>query len=1347
MALEIQLLGGFRVTRDGEGIEEWGSEQTKTLLKILVSEPDQVFLHDQLIEHLWPETEFDKALSFLRARIHNLRQVLEPEAESSYNYVQTCPGGYRFKSHATCTIDTVQLEQHQKLGQRALKSGDHETATREFERVLELYRGPYLPEDRYEEWAQLDRTNWQDIYVQSLIDLAECHAKQRQYRKAVELCRKAYSIESYKEDLYRQAMIYCYVMGNSNDALRIFQDLKRLISTDLNVEPDPQTEKLAEQIAAGYVPGIDEKYERPHLADLEIGPHIGKLPFAGRPTEYKALYDMFRLSLTSAGKLALIGGEIGVGKTRLVQEITLLAKQEYNSAVLIGRFTELAMMSPYQTLIEALKSLLSTLDEALLSQIPPLSTAVLAPWLTGINFPHRSIEDLPKLDPEQERLRFFEALTQLLLMLSKEHRPITIFLDDIQWADASTLDFLNFFFPRIEAHPILLVGTYRSEEVDPHHPLKKLIHIADRQTVSGHTLHLRLERLTQENIYEILKTFPQKIEQMESLSQYLYEESSGNPLYLVSLLQTLVEEKIINLTPIGDWEPDLSALSGVRDKPMPREIQEMIQTRIERLDHDLSSLLECASVIGPHQDKALLRDLWWRVNDGDTELAYVQKIDALEKLQVISSELTLHQFVHDKIREVVYKGIHADRVSILHRCVAELLEEGLAPEDDRPYELFAYHYKLAGQTWHAVQDLLPAVENAVAGFQNLEGLAIASEALSLSNTISDEEVEITTLNSMRFDLLEQRISLLDLLAKREEQAEDVKTLNETAHSLEDAARKAKAHLITATYNMRISEFDTAQAEGYKALQIAQEHDNKKLVSRALHSIAQIAWHKGDYNSAHDYYSDELKVLNSLDQPSEFAQTLHYLGQISWHRGEYEESERLYKEALEIRERNSELSKQSFTLQALGLMYSSTEQFDKAIETLEEVCEIASRIGDRRGQAYALGNLGLTCMNQGAYDLALEHLDRSSEILKEIDDRRNLTITLNNLGRVNLRLGRLKHANKFFEEVLSISEEIEFPDGQAYAQHNLALINIQEKNHDRAKGRLNKALSIYKASDDQSNIGSTMKDLGELALASGDYEQSLSHFGEALIFSKALKTESEQMLNHTNLARSHLAASAHDEALEHSEKAIKILESKRRSPHAPLVWYTHYQVMLNQKNHANAAEALSQAHDSLERLANTIQNDELRTSYLNNISVNQRILEAFGNSMESIDLSETEAYELLRKARWQGQTLCPYCECTQTRIHGHVSKSPEKRYLCTDCGKTFGDRTGTVFANSNLSMTKLFQALLIIDNMSEASSAKKAISEKLEIHPRTASNLHKKLAKPVSDDAFLRRLIEQLESLS
>lgn len=154
MALTIRLLGGFEVWRGDERLDPQLSRQARTLMKVLLLAEGQPVLSDQLIEILWPEGAIDpdQARRSLRARVYELRRVLEPDRSVPYRYLQTVPGGYRFSIEEE-QPDVAAFRAHVKRARRLEEEGCYAEAVRAYEAALGLYRGDLLPEDRYEEWA------------------------------------------------------------------------------------------------------------------------------------------------------------------------------------------------------------------------------------------------------------------------------------------------------------------------------------------------------------------------------------------------------------------------------------------------------------------------------------------------------------------------------------------------------------------------------------------------------------------------------------------------------------------------------------------------------------------------------------------------------------------------------------------------------------------------------------------------------------------------------------------------------------------------------------------------------------------------------------------------------------------------------------------------------------------------------------------------------------------------------------------------------------------------------------------------------------------------------------------
>jgi len=1344
MELKIELFGGLSVWRQGELIEEWGSEQPKALLKILLTEPGQVFPHDQLIDYIWPDSDFDQALAFLRARIHNLRQKLEPNSKSSHSYIDTVAGGYRFNLRKECEIDTIQFEQSLKEATKAQNSARYCEAIELFENGLKYYRGDYLPEDRYEHWAEIYRRQFKQKYVEALVNLATCCVCEGQHRYAVQLCREAYAIDRLSEDIYRKAMTFSYLMGNSNQAFQIFEECKEILRADLGRDPDAATTELRQQIESGHVPDVDPAYKPPTLVQHPVHHSLGRLPFVGRERDLRQLFDLLKATKAGHGKLVLVGGEVGIGKTRLVQEAVQLARHELDYSVLIGRYSKQATETPYQAFISTLRSYLVTLDAEKWSKIPEFSISVLAPWLSGIDLSDWNLEALPELTPEQERLRFFEAIAQFIVSLADCSRPILFFLDDLQWADPSSIDLIDYVLNRISESHVFIIGTYRDEEVDQSHNLNRLLQRVDRESADDLTCHIKLERLDGRNVGEILAQCAERIEHAPQLSKLLYSESAGNPLFIVSLIQSLFEEEMIAVDEDGAWVPAFDAIEMSRDRTLPMEIQEMIRARIARMEPENKEFLDCISVVGQQIRREFLRDLWKSISASESDFEYHQKLEVLEGLNILHPDDDGYHFSHDKIREVVYESITGERLRELHSSVASLLERRFSNQPERPHELLAFHYQRAGLGWEAAHDLLGAVSEAVNGYRLHEGLELSDELRQLLADLVINGRDERELLSLQYENLINRVKILELLAERERHQHDLDELLDLVDQLDDVRMTAEVHLSQAKLHIRRSSYPEALAECYKVRSLAEESGDPDLRAQALHNIALVLWYMEEFDDAESYFLDELKVQSDHAGPGSLAQTYHYLGAISWKRGQFDESEQNFQTALKLRDEAKQIPGKASTLLALGAMYWSKGKFDDSLQIYEEVRSLAAKIGDQRGEARALSNLGLASRSIGDYEAALTYLGESIEIHENMGDLKALATDLNHIGVVFWLLGAYKQASKNLDRALQLYDQINSSIGLAIVSHNRALVLWKLGKFDDAIALFSASMQTYRQLGDQLNLGALLRNLGETYLDLGELKDAKKHLDEALVICQALSSKAEELLVLTDLANYCLKSDQVEKAYEICQEVIGSLDVAEHAAQTPQIWFVYHKVLLELGRGDESKTAVKNAHQALQALSNKIEDTKLKSSFLNNVAFNNEIMSAYGVGMDDVELSEEECYRILRDWRWPDASICPYCSSTDVRIHGRVSNSFEKRYLCTGCKKTFGDRTNTVFANSNLPINKLFQAVLLVKDFTEMASAKRAISEKLEIHPRTAGNLFNKLQEHWNEAPDLVSLAELIK---
>ncbi|MFQ5794806.1 MAG: BTAD domain-containing putative transcriptional regulator [Candidatus Bipolaricaulia bacterium] len=241
MGLRVQLFGPFQLWRDGELIlpEDWRGYKPQAFFKILLTDPGRTFTHDQLIDWLWPDTDPDKAQKNLRPLVSRVRRILEPELKrgTRSHYILTHPSGYRFNAQADCVIDSEIFKGHLQQARQLESQTQFEQAIQAYQQAVTLYQGEFLAEDRYEDWAIPHTERWQGIYLDTLSRLAECHARLGQYRRAIARCSQILEIEPYREPTYRQLMLYHYLNGDPDQAIRTYERFHTLLNQELGAGP------------------------------------------------------------------------------------------------------------------------------------------------------------------------------------------------------------------------------------------------------------------------------------------------------------------------------------------------------------------------------------------------------------------------------------------------------------------------------------------------------------------------------------------------------------------------------------------------------------------------------------------------------------------------------------------------------------------------------------------------------------------------------------------------------------------------------------------------------------------------------------------------------------------------------------------------------------------------------------------------------------------------------------------------------------------------------------------------------------------------------------------------------
>ncbi|HEY7908180.1 MAG TPA: AAA family ATPase [Thermomicrobiales bacterium] len=422
----------------------------------------------------------------------------------------------------------------------------------------------------------------------------------------------------------------------------------------------------------------------------------------GRERELNILRDRLATALTGQVGLVLIGGEAGAGKTALAERGCRAAGAR-GALVLIGRCFDLTETPPYGPWVELFRHYQPTAD------MPPLPDAFAVRGTVGTV-------------PSQDAL--FRQVLDFLTALTAA-RPIVLLLDDLHWADPASLELLRFLARSLAALPLLLIATYRSDELTRGHPLSPLLPLLVREAgaerIDLHPLDDGAVRALVEMRYRIAGG------EADRLVAYLQRRAEGNALFVGEVLRALEEGGALARDGDG-WR--LGDLIGQAVPPLLRQV---IEGRAARLDGESQRLLAVAAVIG----QEVLLDVWAAVAGVDEE-ALLPAIEAASAARLIeaAADGTAIRFVHALIREALYEGVLPPRRRALHRAAGEALAARELPDVDA----VASHFRRAGDD-RAVAWLMVAGERAQHAYAWVTAADHYEAALNLMEPRGDDAVE------------------------------------------------------------------------------------------------------------------------------------------------------------------------------------------------------------------------------------------------------------------------------------------------------------------------------------------------------------------------------------------------------------------------------------------------------------------------------------------------------------------------------------------------------------------------------------------------------------------------------
>ncbi|MCP4422268.1 MAG: AAA family ATPase [Chloroflexi bacterium] len=691
--LHITLLGEFRV-QVGETAVSTLDTRCQSLLAYLILNRDKIHTRRQIAFHFWPDSTEAQARTNLRKAIYHLRHHL-PQVVDILRLGRKV---VEWRLDAPVLVDVMAFETAVSQAQQATIPT---TQKEHLLRAIDCYHGDFLP-DHYDDWVLTAREQLRQQYLACLETLTQLLEEEQEYAAAITCAQRLLHADPLHEVAYRRLMQLQAQNGNVVAALRTYHTCTTTLQRELGTSPSRATQQSYEQLL---------NIESFDTTSLPVRP-----PLVGRGTFWATMQEAWQRATTESPLMLYLFGEAGIGKTRLAEELMdWAARQGITTATAVCYAAEGQL--PYAPVAEWLRAadlqkVIHKLDERWQSEITRI--------LPELLIQHPELSPPGPLREGWQRQHLFVALAHAMLAV---RQPLLLFVDDLQWCDHDTLEWLRFLLHFDTHSRLLLVGTARSEEITPNHPLITL-----QQHLRRHNclIDIDLDRLnaadTQKLATHIIGSPLDTIQATQ-----LYTETEGNPLFIVEMAQAGLQLSVNSeRLSVPNFQ---SAIHNPQSaiKNLPPKVRAVIELRLSQLSSLARELIDLAAVIG----RSFTFDLLNEAN-GEDETLLVRGLDELWQRRIVREQgADAYDFSHDKIRQVAYANLSSARRRLLHGRIVTALETLHTENLDKVSGQLALHYEAAQQLPEAVRFYQRAAKVSNRIFAHQETMQYLRRAIAL----------------------------------------------------------------------------------------------------------------------------------------------------------------------------------------------------------------------------------------------------------------------------------------------------------------------------------------------------------------------------------------------------------------------------------------------------------------------------------------------------------------------------------------------------------------------------------------------------------------------------------------
>lgn len=674
-SLRLQILGPLRLWRNDHELDV-GPRQQAQVLAILLAREGRPTSTGELIDLIWPDGSPTSALNVIHKYVGMLRRLLEPTlaTREAGSYLLRRGESYIFVA-GRAALDLVTFRSLVGEARAAAKQQQYHRAFDRYVEGLSLWSGPAGAGVAYGPAATAIFAALDDQFFAACTAAGDLAVTLRQPQRVLPALQLAAAMAPLHEPIHASLMLTLAAAGEQADALLVYREVRTRLAEDLGIDPSPTLQSAHQRVLSQTVtpskhhPVQNDSVERSSASRSSAGSSSEAITagyFVGRDEERAVLRHAVDRAFADSTGLALVEGEPGAGKSRLLERVAAEADRR-GALVVWGNGLEGEGAPSMWPWIQAITTVIDDLG-------PEERRACLTDELGHLLGPDAAILTGPVPGDTGAQFRLFEQVVAVLKQASR-HRPLVLLFDDLQWADDASLQMFAHVISHVPER-VATIGALRDHAPTPGAELEKVLAAASR--IPGHR-RVRLGPFTVAEVAELIRLETGHDPSLET-AQAIHARTTGNPFFTRELTRLLADGGVVAEDAAGRAE-------------VPATVRDVVRSRIADINGERNALLETAALIGRNVELVLLARV--ADHDIDTTLRELEPLEALGILLPTPGDPSSFRFAHDLVRETVTSLIPSRRAMKLHLRIADALET-TGPYGKFLDERLAFHLWAAG---------------------------------------------------------------------------------------------------------------------------------------------------------------------------------------------------------------------------------------------------------------------------------------------------------------------------------------------------------------------------------------------------------------------------------------------------------------------------------------------------------------------------------------------------------------------------------------------------------------------------------------------------------------------------